>query len=124
MKFLKSINGYQIPFSTSEYEDNSDPLFSDGSGRESLDGQFTGTLIGNFPGLIVTFPAMPNSVQARFKRECKKMPCELEWWDSSKNDYVKSKFYPSPMKSKVMMVKGNMVIMHPFVMQFTTIERE
>lgn len=124
MKFLKKINNYSIPYSTSEYEDTSDPLYADGSGRESLDGAFTGTLIGNFPGVIATFPPMPNSLLSRLKKECKKTPVVLEWWDSTKNDYVVSEFYPGPIKSKVLNVKGDMVIMHPFVIQFTTTERE
>lgn len=124
MRFLKRINNYSLPYSTSEYEDNSDPLYGESSGREALDGEFVGTFVGNFPGIVITFPAMSNTMQRRFKQECKKTPVELEWWDSTKGDYVVSSFYPGPMKSKVLFVREGVVYMHPFIMQFTTIKKE
>lgn len=125
MKLIRSINGYVLPFSTSQYKDRLEPLWSKDTGRETLEGDFTGTKVGDFPKIICTFPVMPSSVTSRFRRECKKEVITLEWYNTTKEKYVTSEFHlGGALEADVLMVLGSTIILNPFTVEFIAMERE
>ncbi len=124
MKFIKSINGYVIPFATSVYKDRNEPAWSDDTGRNTMDGAFSGTKIGNFPKIIAQFPIMPDSTTQRFRQECEKEYVTLEWWSLSLGKYVTSEFYASATEADVYAVIGDVTLLQPFNVEFTGLERK
>lgn len=125
MKLIKSINGYVLPFSTSQYKDRVEPLWSKDTGRETLDGDFTGTKVGDFPKIICSFPMMPNSITSRFRRECKKPIITIEWYNTTKEKYVTSDFHlGGALEADVYAVIGDVILLNPFTVEFVAIEKE
>ncbi len=124
MRLLKKINNYEIPFSTSKYDDANEPAWADGTGRDALDGTFVGTKIGNFTKITAQIPMMRESTSRRFRKECEKAIVTLEWYNTTTGSYEVGDFYSSPTKAETYMVVGTTIILNPFIVEFTAIRRK
>lgn len=82
------------------YDVSYEPLYADGTGR-TMNGTFSGTLIGIFPKITATFPIMSQANVRKIIAELKKPIISVTWYDLSSNSFKTSNFYPSPTTAGV-----------------------
>lgn len=85
MKYITKLGGLTNPPFTSYYKDKIEKLYADGTGRNAMDGTFSGVLIGHFINIEAKLPpGIDDTTMSSVLNELKKEEIEVTYFDSSR----------------------------------------
>ncbi len=122
MRYIRIKNGedyYDIP-ATNNYQVSYVKLWA-GDTNRAMDGTYTGTIIGIFPKIAITWPTLTGSQQSLLLSIFNKPSLHIEWWDAAKQQYNSGEFQTSDVNVGVLLADKDLWV--DFSAELTALKR-